>query len=122
VKPSDLGEYEANAMEKQNIQYTRQSTNSPSNQGKSQAPNQNQAIWVANIKFRTQEGSNQDTRFLNAKDHTPPEPMAKHNKCQIQPKTQTPPKVENPKFYQISLDKSEEKHRPLKQQSKSKRI
>jgi hypothetical protein len=40
VKPSDLGEYEANAMEKQNIQYTRQSTNSPSNQGKSQAPPQ----------------------------------------------------------------------------------
>jgi hypothetical protein len=29
---------------------------------------------VANIKFQTQKGSNQDTRFLNAKDHTPPEP------------------------------------------------
>jgi hypothetical protein len=40
VKPSDLGEYEANAMEKQNIQYTRHSTNSPLNQGKSQAPPQ----------------------------------------------------------------------------------
>jgi hypothetical protein len=40
VKPSDLGEYEENAREKQNIQYTRQGTNSPSNQGKSQAPPQ----------------------------------------------------------------------------------
>jgi hypothetical protein len=40
VKPSDLCEYEANAIEKQNIQYARQITNSPSNQGKSQAPPQ----------------------------------------------------------------------------------
>jgi hypothetical protein len=38
VKQSDLGEYEENAREKQNIQYTRQSTNCPSNQ----------AIWMAN--------------------------------------------------------------------------
>jgi hypothetical protein len=82
----------------------------------------NQAIWVANIKFRTQEDSNQDTRFLNTKDHTPPEPKAKYNKRQIQPKTWTPPEVENPRFYQISLDKSQNKHRPLKQQSKLKRI
>jgi hypothetical protein len=29
VKQSDLGEYEENAREKQNIQYTRQSNNSP---------------------------------------------------------------------------------------------
>jgi hypothetical protein len=57
VKQSDLGEYEENAREKQNIQYTRQDTNSPSNQ----------AIWMANIKFQTQEGSNQNTRFLNDK-------------------------------------------------------
>jgi hypothetical protein len=40
VKQGDLGEYEENAREKQNIQYTHQSTNSPSNQGKSQAPPQ----------------------------------------------------------------------------------
>jgi hypothetical protein len=40
VKQSDLGEYEENAREKQSIQYTRQSTNSPSNQDKSQAPPQ----------------------------------------------------------------------------------
>jgi hypothetical protein len=38
VKQSDLGEYEEDAREKQNIQYTHQSTNSPSNQ----------AIWMAN--------------------------------------------------------------------------
>jgi hypothetical protein len=68
VKRSDLGEYEKNAREKQNLQYTCQSTNSPSNQ----------AIWMANIKFRTQEGSNQTTRFLNAKEHTPPKTKANH--------------------------------------------
>jgi hypothetical protein len=38
VKQSDLGEYEENARENQNIQYPRQSINSPSNQ----------AIWMAN--------------------------------------------------------------------------
>jgi hypothetical protein len=42
----------------------RQITNSPSNQ----------AMWMANTKFQTQEGSKKNTRFLNAKDHTPPEP------------------------------------------------
>jgi hypothetical protein len=41
MKQSDLGEYEENAREKKNIQYTRQSTNSPSNQ----------AIWMANTNF-----------------------------------------------------------------------
>jgi hypothetical protein len=44
VKQSDLGEYEEKAREKQNIQYTRQSTNSPSNQ----------AIWMANTNFPPQ--------------------------------------------------------------------
>jgi hypothetical protein len=68
VKQSDLGEYEENARVKQNIQYTRQNTNSPSNQ----------AIWMENIKFRTQEGSNQTMRFLNAKEHTPPKTKANH--------------------------------------------
>jgi hypothetical protein len=38
VKLSDLGEHEENARGKQNIQYTRKHTSSPSNQGKSQAP------------------------------------------------------------------------------------
>jgi hypothetical protein len=44
VKQSDLGEYEEKAREKQNIQYTCQSTNSPSNQ----------AIWMANTNFPPQ--------------------------------------------------------------------
>jgi hypothetical protein len=41
MKQSDLGEYEENVREKQNIQYTCQSTNSPSNQ----------AIWMAKNQF-----------------------------------------------------------------------
>jgi hypothetical protein len=41
VNQSDLGEYEENAKEKQNIQYTRKITNSPSNQ----------AIQMANTNF-----------------------------------------------------------------------
>jgi hypothetical protein len=53
------------------------STNSPSNQ----------AVCMANTKFQTQEGSKKGTRFLNAKDHTPPELKAKHNKHQAQSKT-----------------------------------
>ena len=44
MNQSDLGEYKQNAREKQNIQYTHQSTNSPSNQ----------AIWMANINFPPQ--------------------------------------------------------------------
>jgi hypothetical protein len=44
VKQSDLGEYEENAREKQNIQYTRKSTNSHSSQ----------AIRMANTNFPPQ--------------------------------------------------------------------
>jgi hypothetical protein len=44
MKKGDLGEYEENTREKQNIQYTRQNTNSPSNQ----------AIWMANTNFPPQ--------------------------------------------------------------------
>jgi hypothetical protein len=44
VKQSDLVEYKDNAIEKENIQYTRKSTNSPSNQG----------IRMANTKFPSQ--------------------------------------------------------------------
>jgi hypothetical protein len=88
------------------------STNSPSNQ----------AIWMANIKFRTQEGSNRTTRFLNAEEHTPPETKANQIKRQIQSKTPTPLEVENTRFHQLSLDIPQDKHRPLKQQSKSKHI
>jgi hypothetical protein len=73
VKQSDLGEYEGNAREKQNIQYTGKSTSSPSNQGKSQAPPQTKP-WRWQHQVSTQEGSKKSIRFLNAKDHTPPEP------------------------------------------------
>jgi hypothetical protein len=34
----------------------------------------------------------------------------------------TPPEVENPRFYQMSLDKPQDKHRLLRQQSMSKHI
>jgi hypothetical protein len=112
VKQSDSGEYEENAREKQNIQYTRKSRSSPSNQ----------AIRMTNTKFSIHEGSNQNMRFLNAKDHTPPESKENQTKHRMQPKTSTPPEVENLRFYQMSLNKPEGKHRPLKQQSKSKRI
>jgi hypothetical protein len=44
VKQCDLGEYEEIAREKQNIEYTHQSTNSPSNQ----------AILMANTNFPPQ--------------------------------------------------------------------
>jgi hypothetical protein len=44
MKQSGLGEYEENAREKQNIQYTHQRTNSPSNQ----------AIWMVNTNFPPQ--------------------------------------------------------------------
>jgi hypothetical protein len=45
VKQCDLGEYEENAREKQNIQYTRQ---------KQQLPPPNQAMWMANTNFLPQ--------------------------------------------------------------------
>jgi hypothetical protein len=101
------------------IQIYKMKHNSPSNQ----------VVWMANTKFETQEDSNQNTRFLNGKKHTPPEtnaikqapPQTKANqtKCQTQSKTPTPLEVENPRFYQLSLNKPQDKHRPLKQQRKS---
>jgi hypothetical protein len=97
---------------KANYTSTHQSTNSSSNQ----------AIWMANIKFQTQEGSNQNKRFLNAKDHIPPESKTNQTKRQIQSNMPTPPGVENTRFHQLSLDTPQDKHRPLKQQSKSKCI
>jgi hypothetical protein len=44
VKQSDLGQYKENVRKKQNIQYTRKNTNSPSNQ----------VIHMANINFLPQ--------------------------------------------------------------------
>jgi hypothetical protein len=60
--------------------------------------------------------------FSMAKDDTLPKSKANQTKRQIQPKTPTPPEVKNPRFYQMSLDKPQGKHRPVKQQSKSKHI
>jgi hypothetical protein len=74
---------------------------------------------MTNTNFQNQEGIKQNTRFLNAKDHTPPKIKANQARHQIQSKTATPPEVENTRFYQMSLDKHQDKHRPLKQQSKS---
>jgi hypothetical protein len=68
VKQSDLGEYEENAREKQNIQYTKQKHQLPLKPSHMDGKHQ----------FSTQEGSNQNTRFLNVKDHTPPEAKANH--------------------------------------------
>jgi hypothetical protein len=48
------------------------------------------------------------------KVHTPPETKANQTKRQTQTKTLTPPEVENTKFHQFSLDKYQDKHRPLK--------
>jgi hypothetical protein len=93
VKQSELGEYEENVREKHNIQYTRQKHQLPLKPSHMDGKHQ----------FPTQEGSKKSTRFLNAKDHTLPE-------------------VENPRFYHMNLDKPQGKHRPLKQQGKSRRI
>jgi hypothetical protein len=59
VKQSDLGEYKENAREKQNIQYTRQSTNSPSNQGKSQDSPQTKANHKFPLKPSNVDGKHQ---------------------------------------------------------------
>jgi hypothetical protein len=69
---------------------------------------------MANTKFPTKEGNNQNSRFHNGKRPYPPETKANQNKCQTQTKTPTPPEVENTKFHQLSLYKPQDKHRLLK--------
>jgi hypothetical protein len=93
---------------------------------KAPTPPSNQAIWMTNTNFPTQEGNNQNSRFLNDKgqyspwnqgeSQAPPQPKANQIKHQTQQKTSTPPED------QMSLDTPQDKHRSLKQQSKSKRI
>jgi hypothetical protein len=76
---------------------------------------------MANTKFETQKGSNQNSWFLNGKNHTPPEtkaikqPPAPQTKHQTQSKTTTPCEMEKPRFYQLRLNKPHDKHGPLKQ-------
>jgi hypothetical protein len=67
---------------------------------------------MANTRFQTQEGSNQNIGFLNCKNYTPLETKANKNKRQTQTRTPTPPKVEITKFYQLILDKPQDKHKP----------
>jgi hypothetical protein len=93
VKQHDLGEYEENTGEKQNIQYTRKKHQLPLKPRQIVSFPSNQDMWMVNIKFQIQEDSNQNMGFLNAKDHTPPEPKAKHNKRQIQQRCQLPLKT-----------------------------
>jgi hypothetical protein len=77
---------------------------------------------MINNKFSTQEGSNQNTRFLNAKDHTPPETKVNHKLPPTkvnQIKRQTQSKAPTPPEDQMSLDKPQDTHKPLNQQNKS---
>jgi hypothetical protein len=92
VKQSDLGEYEENVREKQNIK------------GKKHKLPLKPSHMHGNIKFQPQEGSSQDTRFLNAKDNTPLKPR----RITSSPWSEEP---KNPRFYQISLDKPQDKYR-----------
>jgi hypothetical protein len=57
VKQHDLGEYEENTREKQNIHYIRQTYQLPLKPSHMDGKH----------KFPTQEGSNQNSRFLNDK-------------------------------------------------------
>jgi hypothetical protein len=86
---------------------------------------------MANTKFETQEDNNQNTSFLNVKNHIPPDTKAHNNKHQTQPKMPTPTEVVNTRFYQLSLDISfpneslgnpRIKPRPLTQHNKSKHM
>jgi hypothetical protein len=52
----------------------------------------------------------------------PPQTKENQTKRQTQSKTPTPPEVENTRFYQLFLDKPQDKHRSIKQQCKSKHI
>jgi hypothetical protein len=72
---------------------------------------------MANTNFQFKRVATKAQDFSMSKDHTPPE--TKTNKT-TSPQTKAnqpsaPPEVENPMFYQMSLDKPQYKYRPLKQ-------
>jgi hypothetical protein len=71
VKQSDLDEYEENAREKHNIQY--KTPTPPQTKTNYKLP-----LKPSNVDGKHQvsnsRGSKKSTRFLNTKDHTPPEP------------------------------------------------
>jgi hypothetical protein len=54
VKQDDLGEYEENVREKQDIQYTRQKHQLPLKPRQITSSPSNQAIWMANTNFPSQ--------------------------------------------------------------------
>jgi hypothetical protein len=88
---------------------------------------------MTNTNFQTQEGSTQNIRFLNVKDHTPPETKANQTKRQTQQKTLTPPQTKpyrsqaqttrrdsKPNPFQPSMSNPWIKPTPLNQHNKSK--
>jgi hypothetical protein len=89
VKQSDLGEYGENAKGKNNIQYTGKNTISPQTKANHKLPIKPNHM-DDNIKFQTQEGSKKSTRFLNAKDHTPPEPRQIKSSVKFNQRRQLP--------------------------------
>jgi hypothetical protein len=86
---------------------------------------------MANANFQLKRAATKTQGFSMTKDNTPPEAKVNH-KLALKPRqsNQTPnstkdvdsPEVENTMFHQLSLGTPQDKHRPLKQQSKSKRI
>jgi hypothetical protein len=113
VKQSDLGEYEENTREKQNIQYTRQ---------KHQLPLKPSHMNGKHKFSKLKRVVTKPWGFSMQKSILPLKPRLIRSSVKLNKKTPTPPEVENLRFYQMSLDKPQGKHRPLKQQRKSKCI
>jgi hypothetical protein len=95
------------------MQYTHQSINSPSNQGKSQAPPQTKQCGWQTPSFKLKRVARKAQGFSMQKTILPLN-QGNQTKCQIQLKMPTPPEVENTRFHQLSLDTPQDKHRPLK--------
>jgi hypothetical protein len=90
-----------------------QSTNSPSNQGKSHAPPQTKSYGWQTLSSELKRVVIKTQGFSMTKDNTPAKSKANQTKRQIQPKTSTLPEVENTMFHQLSLDIPQDKYRPL---------
>jgi hypothetical protein len=90
VKQSDLGEYEENAREKQNVQYTRQSTNSTSNQGKSQAPRQTKPYGWQTSSFKLKRVVTKTRGFSMQKTIHPLNPMRNTTSVKVNQRREFP--------------------------------
>jgi hypothetical protein len=105
VKQIDLGGYEENAREKHKIQIYKIKHQLPlkpiHKDGKYQVSNS--------------IGQQPKLKVSQWQSPQPPKTKANQNKRQTQIKMVTPPEVENTKFHQLSLDKPQNKNRPLKQ-------